>query len=111
MIIKYHKELAKGRWFELSFNEQMGNIGSEVSRANNWQGKDEKLFQGAVERALELFDLTLSDSRWRGRCREIARAREVFCDAVYGGKLYKSSFPDLVRYFDKFAYAARLKNI
>lgn len=106
MVFK-HKELATGRWYKFSLAEQLGNIGSEVSRANNWQGKDEKLFWEAVKRALELFDLTLNDSRWRGRRGEIARAREVFCDAVYGGKLYKSSFPDLVRYFDHFAFAAR----
>ena len=103
-----HKELAAGRWFELSLKEQMGNIGSEVSRAGRWQNKDEKLFWGAVERALELFDLTLADPRWKGRRREIARAREVFCDAVYGGKEYKSSFQNLQPYFDQFAFAARI---
>ncbi|PIQ75289.1 MAG: hypothetical protein CO001_01445 [Candidatus Portnoybacteria bacterium CG_4_8_14_3_um_filter_40_10] len=109
MIIKYHKELAAGRWQELSLAEQMGNIGSEVSRASRQKGKDEKLFWLAVEKALELFDLTLEDLRWKGRRQEIARAREVFCDAVYGGKLYKSSLTDLVRYFDHFALAARNK--
>ena len=109
MIVKYHKELAVSRWFQLSLAEQLGNIGSEVSRAGRWQNKDEKLFWGAVERALELFDLTLGDSRWRGRLREIARAREVFCDAVYGGKLYKSSFENLQKYFDHFAIASRNK--
>ncbi|MBU6500826.1 MAG: hypothetical protein KGJ89_01760 [Patescibacteria group bacterium] len=102
-----HKELAAGRWSEFSLKEQLGNIGSEVSRAKNWQGKNEKLFRGAVERALELFDLTLADPRWRGRYREVARAREVFCDAVYGGKLYKSSLEELVQYFDHFALSAR----
>jgi len=106
MIIKYHKELAAGRWFELSLAQQLGNIGSEVLRASRQKGKDEKLFWVAVERALELFDLTLSDSRWKGRRWEIARAREVFCDAVYGGKLYKSSLGGLVSYFDNFALAA-----
>lgn len=102
-----HKKLAAGRWFELSLAEQLGNIGSEVSRSSRWQNKDEKLFWGAVERALELFDLTLADSRWKGRKMEIARAREVFCDAVYGGKLYKSSFSDLIKYFDSFALIGR----
>jgi len=102
-----HKKLAAGQWHELSLVEQLGNIGSEVSRAFHWEGKDERLFWGAVERALELFDLTLSDPRWKGRRWEIARAREVFCDAVYGGKLYKSSLQDLVRYFNHFALAAR----
>lgn len=103
-----HKKLAAGRWFEFSLIEQMGNIGSEVSRAERWQGIDENLFRGAVERALELFDLTIEDSRWRGRKFEIARAREVFCDAVYGGKLYKSSLKDLTKYFDQFAFAAAI---
>ncbi|KKU85783.1 MAG: hypothetical protein A2667_01100 [Candidatus Wildermuthbacteria bacterium RIFCSPHIGHO2_01_FULL_47_27] len=103
-----HKNLASGRWFELSLKEQLGNIGSEVLRASRARDKDEKLFWAAVERALELFDLTLEDSRWEGRRREIARAREVFCDAVFGGKEYKSSLEDLTHYFDQFAYAARL---
>jgi len=102
-----HKELAERRWFELTLAEQMGNIGSEVVRTARQEGKDGKLFQGAVDRALDLFDLTLYDPRWKGRRMEIARAREVFCDAVYGGKLYKSSFPSLIRYFDQFAFAAR----
>ena len=102
-----HKKLSSGNWFKLTLAEQLGNVGSEVSRAANWQGKDEKLFWGAVERALELFDLTLADPNLKGRQREIARAREVFVDAVYGGEKYKSSIRDLVKYFDTFALAAR----
>jgi len=106
--IKFHKETARsGRWFKFNFNEQMGNIGSEVSRARRWQGRDEKLFWGAVERGLELFDLTLEDPRWKGRRWEIARAREVFVDAVYGGKEYGSSLEDLDKYLTQFALAAR----
>lgn len=102
-----HKELAEGRWFQLSLMEQLGNIGSEVGRAAKAQGKDGQRFQQAVERALDLFDLTFEDTRWRGRLREIARAREVFCDAVLGGKEYNSSLQDLDRYFLQFAFAAR----
>ncbi len=103
-----HASLAAGRWFELSLAEQLGNIGSEVSRAIK-AGKDEKRFNGAVERALELFDLTLRDVRWRGRLKEIGRAREVFCDAVLGGHEYGSSLESLNTYFFQFAYAARLR--
>lgn len=110
MLKPLHKNLFAGRWETFSLSEQMGNIGSEVSRANRWQGKDDKLFNGAVDRALELFDFTLADSRWRGgRLREIARSREVFCDAIYGGKEYKSSLKDLDRYFTNFAVLARTK--
>lgn len=102
-----HAELAAGRWFSLSLKEQLGNIGSEVSRAGKSQGRNEARFNGAVNRALDLFDLTLADPRWRGRRHELARAREVFCDAVYGGKLYGASFGNLQPYFDQFALAAR----
>ena len=107
MKIVFHKKLAAGKWFKLSLMEQLANIGSEINRASHWQGRDEKLFRGAVYRALELFDLTLEDHRWRGRRREIARLRESFCDAVLGGREYKSSLNDLVRYFYPFTYAAR----
>lgn len=102
-----HKESASGRWFKFSLAEQLANIGSEVGRANKWQGRDENIFWGAVERALELFDLTLKDKRWKGRLGEIIRARELFCDAVSGGKEYNTSFKDLERYFLPFAFLVR----
>jgi len=102
-----HKELAQGGWNALTLAEQMGNIGSEVGRVIRWKGKDENLYGGAVERALELFDLTLAGPRWRGRLREIARARESFCDAVFGGKEYNSSLEYLDRYFLQFSLFAR----
>ena len=103
----HHSTLAEGRWRSLTFAEQMGNVGSEVSRALRWQGRDQALFEGAVERALELLDLTIQDPRWRGRLRELTRARELLCDAFFGGKEYGSSFEDLDRYFFQFALAAR----
>lgn len=102
-----HQNLAAGKWRTLSLAEQMGNIGSEISRARNWQGKDQERFEGAFFRALELFDLTLADPRWKNRLKEIARAREAVCDAYFGGKEYKNTFAGLQSYFDKFAILAR----
>jgi len=101
-----HQSLAEGRWFSFSLAEQLGNIGSEVNRAIRARG-DVKRFDGAVTRALELFDLTLSDPRWRKRLKEIARSREVFCDATYGGLEYNTTLEDLNNYFLYFALAAR----
>lgn len=106
----FHKNLAAGRWYKLSFCEQMGNIGSEVSRARLAQGKDEGKFWGAVTRGQELFFLTLADKRWSAwRKKEICRAYEVFCDAVLGGKVYSSDFESLDRYFTYFALLAMQK--
>lgn len=102
-----HKNAAAGEWFTLSLFEQLGNIGSEVGRVCRWQEKDPQIFQRAVERALELFDLTLEDPRWSGRRREIARVREIFCDAVCGGMEYGCSLQNLEEYFYPFALAAQ----
>ena len=59
-----HKELASGKWFNLSLCEQLGNIGSEISRAIKWKHKNHTLYEKAVFRALELVDITLMDKRW-----------------------------------------------
>ena len=102
-----HQSLANGKWFTLSLCNQMGNIGSEIGRANRWKEKDAANYESAVFRAIELIDLTLSDARWKNRCKEIARAREVICDAYAGGKEFNSTFESLEKYFYHFAYAAR----
>ncbi len=103
-----HPTLASGRWLELSLIEQLANIGSEVGRAMRARSNKER-FDLAVDRALELFDFTINDTRWGKRRKEVCRARELFCDAVFGGSEYGTTFEDLDRYFYCFAYAARIK--
>lgn len=103
-----HKNLATGRWEQLSLMEQMGNIGSEVGRTRMALEKHPERFQGAFYRALDLFDRTLADERWRGRRFELARARELFCAASMGQEMYDTSLADLERYFMQFATAAAL---
>ena len=77
-------------------------------RAHSWREKGSSRHETlALERALELFDLTLEDQRWKGR-REIARAREIVCDFFYGGNQYNSTAQFLDRYFLEFAVAARI---
>jgi hypothetical protein len=104
-----HRELAAGRWRTFSLAEQLGNVGSEVGRMLRWRDRDDRLMVGAFERALELLDLTLGDPRWRDRLREIARARELLCDAATGGTAYGTTLEDLNRYFLAFAVAARAR--
>lgn len=104
----YHKSLSRGGWQNLSLFEQLGNIGSEVSRARIWQNRDSKIFQGSIERAFELMDLTIGDPRWRSRLKEITRARECLVDAIGERKFYDSSLEGMERYFFAFALAARI---
>lgn len=94
----------------MSLSEQLANIGSEVIRAVKWRQKNEKEhWEYAIERALELFDLTLSDERWKNRAKEIARMREIVCDFFYGGNQYRSSSISLDNYFFHFALAVQLR--
>ena len=103
-----HKELASGRWRQLSLCEQMANIGSEVSRALNWLNKgNREMSERAVVRALELVDLSLAAADTYPRLKELARLREALVDYFYGANEYHSSEKLWRSYFDHFALAAR----
>ncbi|HVL89101.1 MAG TPA: hypothetical protein VM841_02580 [Actinomycetota bacterium] len=103
-----HSNLAAGRWQTLSLVEQLGNIGSEVGRAirAKARGNSERL-QAALDRALELFDLTVNDERWAHRLKEVLRAREVVCDFLAGDNIYGATGESLDAYFLPFAMATR----
>lgn len=102
-----HKTSAEGQWQKLTLMEQLGNIGSEISRAILWRGRDQHIYEQAFERALELLDLTIQDAHASTTLRELTRVREVLCDAFLGGSEYGSSLDEFDRYFFSFAYAAR----
>lgn len=103
-----HKDLAAGRWHQLSLTEQMANIGSELERALNWRAKNNADYsQRAFERALELIDLTLERAKGYARLRELARVREAMVDYFCGTNEYESTETSWRRYFSPFAYAAR----
>ena len=101
-----HLTAAKESWAKYSPEEQMANIGSEVSRAIKARGNQAR-YWGAVTRALDLFYLTVEDPRWKGRLREILRVRELFAAAALGSDQYKTSLEDLDLYFDCFVRLAR----
>jgi hypothetical protein len=105
-----HRDLAAGGWWSLSLAEQLGNVGSEVSRAATWSARNPPRAEAAFYRALELLDLTLDDPRHRksvARLRELARVREVVVDFFDGPNQYGSTAASLQKYFDAYALAAR----
>ena len=103
-----HKELVQSRWEKMSFCEQMANIGSEVSRALNWRSKGKDDFsKKAVNRALELLDITISPIKQYTRLKELFRAREALVDFFYGKNEFSSSEILWRKYFDHFNYASR----
>ncbi len=107
-----HQSLAAGRWSQMSLLEQMANIGSEVERALNWKAKNNVSFcQRAVDRALELLDLSLESTQGFPRLKELSRIREILVDYFFGNNQYHSSESSWRKYFLSFAVAVRKKVI
>ena len=105
-----HTTLAQGRWIQFSLPEQMANIGSEIHRLIQAHNKNDSIrFNAAFDRALELIDLTLADSRWKKGYKEIARIREVLCDIYFGENQYDTTPEALDDYFFRFALVAQGK--
>jgi hypothetical protein len=109
MTVAQHELLAGGRWQSLALVEQLAHVGSEVERAlraHTAARIDRR--DRALTRALELFDLTAADHRWRGsRRREILRAREYVCRCFFDEMTEADTAEFLQRYFLQFANAAR----
>jgi hypothetical protein len=107
--VTIHAELASGRWSELDLADQLANVGSEVDRTlRAWQAGRTERFERALDRALELFDLTARDDRWRGhRRREVLRAREEFVRLFFDDPQAPESVSALQRYFLAFAVLSR----
>jgi len=104
-----HKNLTgSGMWYQMTLAEQLGNVGSEVSRIISWQKKgNEEYSKQAFYRALELLDLTIKDKRWQGpKLKELCRLREVLCDSFLGGYSYNTPLEFFQKYFDQFAFVA-----
>ena len=92
----------------MSLAQQLGNLASEMTRARHWEMKNDFVScHKALERALELLDLTLTDNRWRFRRRELTLLREIICDCFSKEKDYDVSLSDLEKYCADFALASR----
>jgi len=107
--VTIHKELASGRWFELSLLEQLANIGTDVERAIRWKQKgNEDYSKQAFERALDLIYLTVEDPKNRKRLKEILRTREALIDHFIYDNEYNTTEEQWQNYFYQFNYAAAM---
>ena len=107
-----HASLENGRWAELSFPQQMANIGSETSRVYKAlvDGKESRA-ESSFARFQELIDLTIRLGRQNESARarsamweELCRFRELYCKAYLSKDL-----PELLAansYLDQFATMA-----
>ncbi len=100
-----HGGLTHERWERLSLADQLANIGTEVARAARAKNRqDVSRLQQHFDLALELFEFTLDDERWRDQRVEIGRAREIVCDFLAGDNEYESTAESLDAYFLPFSY-------
>lgn len=76
--------MTAARWQTFTKSQQMLFIGSELQRAEVWQGKDEKNFCGALERGLALLDLSLDDPKWRGNLSMLLGLRAKMAEFYIG---------------------------
>lgn len=66
------------KWQKLSKEEQILNIGAELSRAKFWlEEKNEGQVLNCLKRAFELIDITISAWRRQKDLKELLRFREV----------------------------------
>jgi len=100
----------RARWAQLTFNEQMGNIGSEVGRAIIAHRNGNAVRESrAIDRAIDLFSATveaLIDTKYSYRLKEVLRARDEFLSLFFDGTFDREA-DNIDRYFMYFAFAAR----
>jgi hypothetical protein len=107
--LKYHKNLTLEHWSEFSFDEQMGNIGSEVGRIIIWRKKeDPKYSKMAFEKRLELLQLTIEDPKNKARLKKLNNLEKILKDYFYGNDKHGYTDETLDKYFLQYALAARI---
>ena len=107
-----HQGLENGRWAQLTFPQQMANIGSETSRIYRaLEAGKESRAESAFDRFQELIDLTIKYGRTdaspllrSAMLEELCRFRELYCKAFI-----ERDFTELAafnQYLEKFAQVA-----
>jgi len=98
------------RWMQLTFAEQMGNIGSEVGRAIiAHRNGNEMRKTRAIDRAIDLFGATIEVNIGIAhlcRLREVVRARDEFL-RLFFDDTFDHDAANIDRYFMDFAFVAR----
>lgn len=102
-------QIDRQRWSQMNIQEQMGNIGSEVGRSiKAWQLSDAERFDGALYRALDLFDATVEGlvATRSPRSKEVLRAKDQYL-ALFFDNTFKKDAEKIENYFMQYALAAR----
>ena len=91
------------KWFAMSIQEQISNVGSEVGRAINWKNKgNEKRKEGFCFKAIDYLQLTIEDPKNYHRIGELIFCIRELQDYFLGGNYYNTTDEMLKKYYDAF---------
>ncbi len=103
-------QVDRKHWKEMTIFEQMGNIGSEVGRAiAAKRNNDNERMDGAIDRALDLFDATteILVLERSPRTKEVLRSKDQFLSLFFDNSFEDAN--NIEKYFMQYAIAARGK--
>lgn len=91
------------KWFGMSVEDQISNVGSEVNRALNWQARGNEIRAvNFCKKAKELLQLSIEDPKNRNRIGEFFNCICELDDYFSGENLYETT-PEMMRkYYDAF---------
>ncbi|MBO4373859.1 MAG: hypothetical protein J5829_02020 [Lachnospiraceae bacterium] len=91
------------KWFSMSVEEQISNIGGEVNRAINWWNKGNKeRARNFCNKAKELLQLSIEDPKNRQRTGEFFNGICELDDRFFGDNKYNTTDVMLRKYYDAF---------
>ena len=67
---------------------QVLNMVSDLEKARSWQGKDDVTMKFHLRGAMILLDFIINDPKWKSRCRELLRLREVIGSLLFSTEPY-----------------------
>jgi len=109
MQIQYDSVPSTERWFKMSLDEQLANVGTDIDRVIRWRNKGDLVTaQKVFERALTLLHFTISDPKHfkKPTFRELMLIKETLCDYFMGNNTYRSTDELWHNYFYVFNYRA-----
>ena len=91
------------KWYQMSVEKQIGNIGSEVNRAIQWQNKgNTDRARNFCNKAKELLQLSMEDPKNRHRRGEFFNGIVELEDRFFGENQYNTTDEMLKKYYDAF---------
>ena len=91
------------KWFSMSVEEQISNIGGEVHRAISWRSKGNAVrAENFSKKAKEMLQLSIEDPKNRHRIGEFYNGICELDDYFSGENIYGTTDEILKKYYDAF---------